>query len=116
MKQLALVLPGDNIDRIQGFPYLKPEFSAGNLGFVISQALNLVFIGAGFLMFFWMLWGVFEYIIAGGEKDKLAKARSRIIWAIIGFVILILAFTVSQYVKDIIPQQPVPATSIKTPN
>lgn len=55
------------------------------------------------LMFTWMIWGVLQYLFAGGNKEGLAKARSRITWAIVGFIIIVLAYTIQQYAKEIFP-------------
>jgi hypothetical protein len=80
------------------------EFPADQ--FQLAKAINsfgevAIFVGA-FLMFFWAAWGVFDYIRAEGNKEALAKARKRIQWAIAGFVILILAFFMSNLVKYIL--------------
>lgn len=68
------------------------------------------------LMLFWMIWGVFQYLFAGGNKEGLAKARSRITWAIVGFVIIIMAYTIQKYVKEIFPPNPAtPVTPVSIP-
>lgn len=73
------------------------------LGELVSMFLNIGFFIAGFLLLAWFGWGVFQYIFAGGNKENLAKARARIQWAIIGFLIVVISFAVSQYVQKIIP-------------
>jgi len=73
------------------------------IGGFLTPLLDVIFLITSVLMFVWMVWGIFQYIFAGGEKEKLAKARSRITWAIVGFCIVLLAFTISQYVKEIFP-------------
>lgn len=67
------------------------------------------------LMFSWMIWGVFQYLFAGGDKEGLAKAKSRITWAIVGFVIIVLAYTIQKYAKEIFPSQPINVTPVSTP-
>ncbi|QQG43766.1 MAG: hypothetical protein HYW45_01955 [Candidatus Daviesbacteria bacterium] len=73
-----------------------------NLGDVISGLLNMTFYLAAFLAFFWIVWAAFQYIAAGGDKQKLAQARSRIIWAIVGLIMIALAFAVAQFAKEIL--------------
>lgn len=63
------------------------------------------------LMFSWMIWGVFQYLFAGGDKEGLAKAKSRITWAIVGFVIVILAYTIQKYAREIFPPQKINNTN-----
>lgn len=76
----------------------------GVLGILVTNFLNIAFIIAGFLMFFWLVWGIFQYIYSGGNKEGLQAARQRIMWAIIGFIIVVFAFLISQYTKEIFPQ------------
>lgn len=73
------------------------------LGDFVTALLNVFFLIAGFLMLIWFAWGVFQYIFAGGKKEDLAKARSRMTWAIVGFLITAISFAISQYIQTIIP-------------
>lgn len=78
--------------------------------FVLANAINefakvAIYIGA-FLMFFWMAWGIFDYIRAEGNKEALAKARKRIQWAVAGFVILMVSFFVSDVLKVALLESP----------
>ena len=100
MKQLALQLGGYDVGK---FPGLNDNLRNATLGSALSQVLNIVFVVAGFLMFFWAFWGVFEYIFAGGNKEGLGKARAKITWVIVGFIILSLAFAISQYIEQLFP-------------
>ncbi|MCL5784439.1 MAG: pilin [Patescibacteria group bacterium] len=114
MKQLALSLPEyNNIGENFG---LKPELASANIGSIVSQLLDIAFIVAGFLMFIWAAWGVFQYIFSGGNKEGLAKARSRITWAIVGFIIIMLSFAISQYIQQLVPaNSALPVTPVTSP-
>lgn len=77
-----------------------PADASFELAKVVSAlADTAIYVGAA-LMFFWMAWGVFDYIRGEGNKEALAKARKRIQWAIAGFVILLISFFVSEFVSD----------------
>lgn len=112
MKEIAqLTLPnGTTLDNPQGF---RTDWHS--LGDVISSGYELVIYVAGFLMVIWFFWGVFEYIFAGGAKEKLGKARSRITYAIVGFVIVILAFFIGDFVKDFAKPSDITPTRIEAP-
>ena len=111
MKNLALELPG--IGRVQGYPFLDKRFDGASLGTIISEFASLALLIGGFLMFIWFVWGVFEYIFAGGNKDSLGKARKRMTWAIVGFLLFAISFAVSQYASTIFkPTSPSVPTSI----
>lgn len=110
----SLKLPGEQI-----IPSILPAKSAidqATFGGILSPLLNIFFLIAFVLMFVWFVWGIFQYIFAGGDKEKLAKARSRITWAIVGFCVVILAFTIQKYAKEIFPPNPeTPLQTINTP-
>lgn len=78
--------PG-GIDVSQG----SPEELFGN---VFNNAIALLFtVGAlGFIIMF--LWGAVDWILSGGDKEKIAGARKRIVTAITGLVLLSLTFVI----------------------
>lgn len=74
-----------------------------DFGSLLSGLLNVAFTLAVFLAFFWLVWGAFQYMAAGGDKNALAEARSRIIWALVGLLITAIAFLVAQWASQILP-------------
>ena len=82
-----------------------PNFSGpnANLGAVLSDLLNIAFYIAVFLTFYWLVWGAWAYLFASGKKEELAKARSRITWALIGLIIVFLAYFIAKFAFEIFP-------------
>lgn len=109
MKELALTLPGGTTIN----PSPAPAFT--DLGGLISGLLNIGFFIAGFMMVAWMFWGVFQYIFAGGNKESLAKARNRIIYAAIGFTLVAASFLISDYAGTIFNRNTVPVQKVSEP-
>lgn len=109
-----LTLPGGQSISIPGVGGPSAVKDA-TLGGFLSPLLDVVFLISSVLMFVWMAWGIFEYLFAGGDKEKLGKARSRITWAIVGFVIVLLSFTIYKYIQEIFPANPIPVTPISIP-
>ena len=102
MLKLALTTPFDGgstsfFNPAQNFPARSTD-----LGDVISQFSEVAIYIGGILMIFWAIWGIFDYLKAEGNKEGLAKARKKIQWAIVGFIILIMAFFVSDFVFKIV--------------
>jgi hypothetical protein len=107
MIKLALNLPGNSPVNVSTPPNLNPSFTAepsagGGFYFLVSQFLIIALYIAGVLLVVWLSWGAFEYLVAGGNKDKLALARKRIVHALVGFTIAILAFSGWQFAQQII--------------
>lgn len=78
---------------------LKTEFT--DLSSIISPLLNIVFFLAVFMAFYWLVWGAWAYIFAAGEKENLAKARNRIKWALIGLLVVLMAYFIAKYAGEI---------------
>ncbi len=118
MNKLALNIDGKNIPNLPEFG-TNSELKELTLGGIASVALNLIFYIAGLLLAIWLVWGVMQYIFAGGNKEALAKARSRITYALVGFIIVVMSFTISQYIKAALTFNPTrllpPITNISTP-
>lgn len=72
------------------------------LGDVISGLLNIVFYVAVFVAFYYLIWGAFNYIMAQGKKEDLAKARDKITWALIGLVVVLLAYFIAKFVTELL--------------
>ncbi len=117
MKYLTLNIPGLNgSTNIPDLPKNGvPGFTGTRLSEIVSGFLNVAFYMAGFLMLYWLVWGIFQYIFAGGNKDGLSKARSRITWAIVGFLIIVVSFALKEYVQTIFPMQGVSPTNLTVP-
>lgn len=58
----------------------------------ISNALVLVFTIGAFLVLIMLIVGAYEWITSGGDKEAVGKARGRIINALIGLLVLAVAF------------------------
>lgn len=111
MTKLALDLPWGINSTPTNFGYNPASKFSGansNLGYILTQFSEVALYAGGFLMFFWAAWGVFDYIRAEGNKEALAKARKRIQWAIVGFIILLFAFFISEFIQTaVLPVQSV---------
>lgn len=72
-------------------PIAKIGFGATGVSNFISRLLGLIYTGAIILFLFMIIWAAFNWITAGGDKENVAKARSKIINASIGLLILALS-------------------------
>lgn len=74
---------------------------ASQVGSLITFFIKIL-IFAGFLMaFIWLLIGGINYITSNGEPGKTAAAQKKIIYAIVGLVVIILAFSILTLVENV---------------
>lgn len=97
MNKLALTIPG--FSPIPAPSGLKPEFV--DLGSFLSPLLNIAFFLVVFMAFYWLVWGAWQYIVSGGNKESLAKARARIRWALVGLLVVFMAYFIAKYAGEI---------------
>ncbi|MBN1263423.1 MAG: hypothetical protein JW991_03620 [Candidatus Pacebacteria bacterium] len=61
---------------------------------VISVIIGIMTIGGGIYFLFIFITAAFQWIEAGGDKNKLQKARDKIVQAVIGLVVLVAAYAI----------------------
>lgn len=69
---------------------------------VVQNALIIIFSAATFLVLVFLIIGAFKWITSGGDKDAVGNARKMITNALIGLVILALAFVIVQVIGRIL--------------
>lgn len=89
-KLIAEVKIGDH------FGFSGPEYSS--LGQATSQLVVPIFSIATFVVILYFLLGAFKYLKAGGNKEDVESARMMILHAIIGFIVLMFAFLILQFI------------------
>lgn len=69
---------------------LKPSNIGGNLDYneLVSKIIDVVFIVAAAMTFFYLIFGAISWITSGGDKGKVEAARNKITAAVIGLLIL----------------------------
>ena len=66
--------------------------SNSNIGEVISGLLPYIFVIAGLTLFILLIMGGFGLLTSAGSPDKVKAAQGKITSAIIGFVIIFIAY------------------------
>lgn len=69
---------------------LKPAEIGGDLDYtqIVPKVINVVFLVAAALTFFYLIFGAISWITSGGDKGKVEAARNKITAAVIGLLIL----------------------------
>lgn len=69
---------------------------------IITNVIAIIFAIALLAVLFMLVWGAFERIISGGDKEKIAASSKRITNALIGLVLLALAFVILTLIGNIL--------------
>lgn len=93
MKQLlAFTIPGPSGPVNVSAPYAINCPASGCLNGIMQYVIQLLFGAAMILSLFFLIWGGIDWIMSRGDTQKLQKARLKLTFAIIGLVIVFLAF------------------------
>lgn len=94
MKELALT--------IDQFGEIKPpgDLKIFGLDSIVQTFISLFLVSAVLLSLTYIIWGALDYILAEGDKQRLQAARHKFIFAIIGLIVVLLAFFIVGIVGD----------------
>jgi len=92
MNTLALVIPQGNSTVQINPPAGLPNGGLNTVTKVIGNSLTIMFIIAAILTVIFLILGGIQWIQSGGDKQKVAQARNRITYAIIGLVVALAGF------------------------
>lgn len=69
-----------------------------DLGSFVTRVFSAIIIVAGLATFLYMIYGGVQWVMSGGEKDKLGEAKAKITQAIIGLAIVASAWAIFKLV------------------
>jgi hypothetical protein len=93
MKLLSLIVPnGDGSPITINGAGGMPEGGPGQLTNILGLGFQLLIIAAIFLALVNLIWGGINWIMSEGNKDRVGKARERIVNSILGLLIVFLSF------------------------
>ncbi len=112
MKQLALSINETPIPSLSGIP--SGGFGTSGVG-IIQVALNILFALATVAALAFIILAGIQWVISGGDKQKIQSARNRLIYSIIGLIVITLSFFIVRVVIDLIFGVAVGGTGSKNP-
>lgn len=97
LRELALNLPGPySIDPVKGMPSGGIETAAK----VIRWGITVLFIGITLTSLIFFILGGIQWIISSGDKAKIEAARKRLVYSLIGLVVVFLSYFIINLVSQ----------------
>ncbi len=84
---------------------IKKEFTQGAgpaFNHLVATIWRLSLITAGLVVFIYFIWGSFEWLIAGGDSEKISKAQKRLTNSMIGFILLLSVVAILKFLMPLI--------------
>lgn len=93
MKYLSLKIGGEVIQA----PNTVPTGGVGTLNKVLGVGLGVLMVIGILVAGFYLIWGGYNWITSGGDKQKVDNARKQVIWSILGLIILVLSLIIINF-------------------
>lgn len=77
-----------------------------NFGELLKQIINLILIFAGTIAVIFIMIGGFRYVASSGNEELTEKAKKTITNAIIGVVLIVMAFAIVQIINSFLTKTP----------
>lgn len=90
MKYLSLTIGGTPIEA----PREVPSGGTDTLQKLIEIGINLFFLGGVLAALFMIIYSGIQWSFSAGDKEKIQEARERLIYTIIGLVVIIASFLI----------------------
>ena len=94
MKYLSLIPGYKIIHAPSGIPDIGNRSGLEYIKIMIGKILVLVLIAGVVIALIYLISGGMQWITSQGEKDKIAAARSKLTYAIIGLLVIFLSFAI----------------------
>jgi hypothetical protein len=82
-------------------PSLSFEFSGKSVGDVIGKLFNYLLPLAGILMFAMIIYGGLTLMLSGGSPEGVKEGTSKILFGVVGFIIVFASFWIIKIVEAI---------------
>lgn len=93
-----------------------PSGGFRTIGDALSNFFTIALVIAILIVLIMLIIGAYEWITSGGDKEAVAKARNRIINALIGLVVLAIAFALARLAGQIVGLGDITDLTLPTPN
>jgi heme O synthase-like polyprenyltransferase len=76
-------------------------FTLNCVPYLIDRLLQIALIFGGAIAVFFIVWGGFKIIRSAGDPKQMEGARNTIVYAIIGLIIVFLAYFIIAFIADV---------------
>ncbi len=88
----------DNPDAVKGIQQAQGNLTGQELGSQIGNITNLMIVVIGIISVIMLIIGGFRYVLSGGDSKNTTAAKDTILYAIIGVVVALLAYSIMAFV------------------
>jgi hypothetical protein len=84
------------------------------VGTILSNVLLIMFVVGGLSVLVFFIWGAMDWVLAGGDKEKIGAARKKITNSLIGLALLALSYFIITVAGEVVGFNPLKLMNIPT--
>lgn len=69
---------------------------------IINIGIQFLFPLIAILVFFYMVWGGYDFLLSAGDPEKIKAGKGKITSAIIGFILLVMSYFITNLIARIL--------------
>lgn len=92
---------GVSVNACPGGNFSPLCLNATDLGKVIANAINFLFVIAAILALGFLILGGVKWLTSQGEKEGINKARETIVAAVVGLIIIFLSYLIVNFILNL---------------
>ena len=97
MNILANGVPFDSLE-----PQLTSNYAGKSIADVLNSIVPYIFVAAGLMLLLYLIYGGYHLILSAGDPKGVQEAKNKILYALIGFVIIFIAYWLMEYIGKIL--------------
>ncbi len=78
-----------------------PLKGINTVGDLVNTLMNFLVPLAGIIFLLVLIWGGYDFMMSGGNPEKLKSAQAKITTGVIGFILLVLAYLIVRIISFI---------------
>ena len=81
-------------------PDLPEPTTGASLGEILGDVIEALLLFAGAVAVLFLIIGGFRYVVSSGNPDQVEAAKKTILYAVLGLIIIFIAFVLVQLIQD----------------
>lgn len=82
-------------------PISTPAGEEINIAWIINKLIAFIFPLSGILLFFFLVWGGYDFLLSGGNPEKIKSGQAKMTSAVVGFILLAASYLVVRLIAMI---------------
>jgi len=100
-----MILASSSTSGVNILDFFPKSQKIGNVPSYVSYLVQIITLGAGLIAALTIVYAAYMYMSANGDQKKVEQAGSALFWGVIGLIIIVVAYWLTQVLTNFIGQK-----------